>query len=831
MDEFLRWLASWKGITVEPGSELQFELAAFPTGGLGMLVLLGCLGVVVAVGFFYRRDGKNLTVAQRIVLGSLRALAVLAAVLVLLEPNLVTVKRETRPGHTILLVDNSQSMMQTDPYRRDGVQDLATGWRALGVEDPANKSRFDLIRALLAHDDGVLVRKLGSKNLPQLYSFAGNIDQLPLLPPPEGPAGSAAAPDAPPPLPRLDLQKFVADGRATNLGGSLRAALDRSRNVEIAAVVIVSDGRRNTGPQSAEVARLLEQRKIPHTFVLGVGDPSATQVVELSRIEAPEKVFQKDPFEIRSNVVAQGYDAMSLTVRLVRIDEAGSETEVRRQQVEIGGDKAEAVVPWQDLSVETPGKYRFRAEIAPPDGEPPAPERHSKIAQVEVLGERARVLLLSSASTFEYQMLRNLLTRDKTIDVSCWVQNADEKFPQDGDEEVRIDRLPESRQQLDPYDVVILVDPNQGLLTGSFCEALQQHVLENGCGLVWCAGEKFTTEALRPTATTKPLADLLPVIPDVEYAERKMSFGIAFKWPVRFELAPEGADGIGGKLSRLVDGKDERRLLWSRLDGFHFWYPVKGTKPAATAVAESTNPDPQFRRDNHGMPMIATQNAGAGRVLWIGTDETYRWRSRYEDAYNRFWVNAIRYLFEGRIHAGNSRLRLLLDAEKLDLGEPIRITAEVRDEALQPFIADTFEVVVEREGQAAENLQLVPIEGLPGSYELQFRPTQVGTYRVRPAQKIGKSVELAFQVVAAQIEREGPMDRAELKAVVGKDENGNRYFDTPAQLLAALDEIPSRSATDTFRTPHAIWDGWATVVFVLTLLAIEWILRKRFNLL
>jgi hypothetical protein len=56
-------------------------------------------------------------------------------------------------------------------------------------------------------------------------------------------------------------------------------------------------------------------------------------------------------------------------------------------------------------------------------------------------------------------------------------------------------------------------------------------------------------------------------------------------------------------------------------------------------------------------------------------------------------------------------------------------------------------------------------------------------------------------------------------------------FDSPQQLLAALDEIPSRMATDTYRTPHPVWDGFGTVAFMLTALALEWLLRKRFNLL
>jgi hypothetical protein len=124
---------------------------------------------------------------------------------------------------------------------------------------------------------------------------------------------------------------------------------------------------------------------------------------------------------------------------------------------------------------------------------------------------------------------------------------------------------------------------------------------------------------------------------------------------------------------------------------------------------------------------------------------------------------------------------------------------------------------------------LVPVADAPGSFQLQLRPTQLGSYRVRPLQKLGKNVEVRFQVVAAQVERPGPMDRAELAAIAAT--TGGELFDTPAQLSAALDRVPSKSATDTFRTPHAVWDGWATVAFLLLVLSIEWLLRKRFNLL
>ncbi|MEQ1630838.1 MAG: hypothetical protein ABL997_00600 [Planctomycetota bacterium] len=836
MQELLRWIAGLQGIATD-GVEMQFEFASFPGGGLGLAVLVLLLLLVLFVGFVYRRDGKHLTGRQRFVLGSLRALAVLAAALLLLEPNLVAVKHDTRPGTAILLVDTSQSMQQLDPFRRDDVSAMADGWRSLGITEPAATSRLDLLKALLRHDDGALVRGLAAKNDVMLYGYSSGLEALSLIAPANVDPNAAPNPDAARdrdgrlPPPKVDVAAITAKGRYSNLGGSLRSALDKSRNSEIAAVVILGDGRRNAGPQAAEIARMLNQRKVPHTFVLGIGDPSATQTVAIGHFEAPEKVFQKDPFEIRATVAQQGYDAMSLTLRLLRTDAAGVSTEVRMQQIELGGDKSEAEVEWKDITSDETGRFVYRVELTPPSGEPPAPERHQKNLPVEVLGERARVLLLAGGANHEFQILRNLLIRDKTIDVSCWLQSADPTFPQDGDEGVRLDALPVDEKQLDPFDVVIAIDPDPSKLTPSFCDLLRKHVLENGCGLWWVAGEKFAIDSFKSTASTKSLVDLLPIVPDLAYAESVANLGLGLAHTRRYPytLTPEGEDGTASKITRITENRDECRLMWSRLPGFHLAFPVKQLKPAATSLVLHENCDPRLKRDGRGMPLIASHFVGSGRVIFNGVDETYRWRSLFEDAYDRLWVKGIRFLFDGRIHAGNSRLQLRISDEKIELGDALTITVDAKDEQMQALIVPTFDLLLEREGQALEPVKLEPVAELPGSYQLQMRPSQLGVYRLRTMATGGKSVEVPFQVVPAQIESEGPVDRAELQAIAAA--NGGRLFDTPAQLLAALDEIPSRSATDTYRTPHAMWDGWVTVAVLLSALALEWMLRKRFNLL
>ena len=71
----------------------------------------------------------------------------------------------------------------------------------------------------------------------------------------------------------------------------------------------------------------------------------------------------------------------------------------RSQQVEIGGERAETLVELKDLTCDTPGRFVYRCEIQPPDGEAVVAERHVKTAPVEVLGETMRLLLIAGGAT------------------------------------------------------------------------------------------------------------------------------------------------------------------------------------------------------------------------------------------------------------------------------------------------------------------------------------------------------------------------------------------------------------------------------------------------
>jgi len=812
MQELLRWLATWKGLEIEAGTELRVELVAWPQGGLGLLILVGLLLAFAGVAWIYRRDG-DLTRGQRITLGSLRGLAILIVLIITLEPNLVAVKRDERPGHTLLLIDVSQSMSQVDSFRRDGVQDLADAWRALGVDDPGSRTRMELVAALLGHEDQALLRRLSAHNDVQVYGVGSTAAPIPLV----GQGDDAAAP-------RLAPGSLVADGRYTNLGGAVRAALDRSREAAVAGVILITDGRRNVGPQGAEVARLLTQFKVPHTLALGVGDPSETQSITLTRVDAPEKVFQNDPFRVSVNVAAQGYDETDVTVRLLRVADRGSPgDELATRVIKLGGESSSAAVDFEGLMADQAGAYTYKVELQPPDGEPMRPQDHAAFSQVEVLGEQTRVLLISGGPSHEYRVLRNTLTRDKTVELRCWLTSADSDFPQDGN--VSIKELPADREAMDLVDVIILIDPDSTRLTRQFSELAARHVVENGAGMWWVCGEKFTLEAIRDAASTKPLSELLPVVPDLVRADRRIvGFGHAFDraWP--YELTPDGRES---KVVRLLDQRDANALLWPRLPGYHFAFPVLRSKPLATPLVRLANPE--LARSQGAAPLIAMQLVGAGRVLYTGTDETYRWRSSFEEVYNKFWVKGVRFLFEGRLSSGSSRLRISVSEDELELGESLTIGAEARDEAYHALTRDHVELTLTFEGSEPAAIKLAAVDGVPGSYQATIRPDSLGFYSLAAPESMGRAAPASFQVVPAAIERGGPVDLAELAAIT--DTEGGELLRTPEELLTAVDRIPSMRAIDTYRTPYAIWDTWVTVLLLVGVLAFEWYLRKKANLL
>ena len=825
MDQFWKWLAGLGDEATDEKFELEF--LSLPTGGVGLALLLGFLAVAAGIYFIYRRDAGRLSPGKRLTLATLRIAAVASVALILLEPSYTKVRKVTRPGEVILLIDSSQSMGHKDSYSRR--PELAMQWKKIGIVDPSQFTRIELAKKVLSPE---VIKTLAAKNVLTGYQFGPGIRRLAVktkdrqIPKKEEQARSPALLPEPP---DFEFEKLLASDGSTNIAASLRQAMEKSRDSRIAGVVLITDGRRNVGGSIEELAGLMRRRKVGKLLVLPVGDPSETWFVEVKEIQAAEKVFKGDPLKVSALVSSQGYGSQSLSVKLsVVADDGKTSKEVSRIMVNAGGENLQALAEFPPVMLEKEGDYLLVAEIEPPLGEDFDEARHRRQQKVTVLSERMKVLLISGGPSHEYRILRNQLIRDKTIDISCWLLSADKDFPQDGN--IVLKELPQTPKELDKYAVVILMSPDVAspLMTLKFSEDLAKAVRERGTGLWWSMGEKFARIALQPGSPLKPLLDLLPVEADIAVCDKMLEMGLFWKPKWEWKLTPEGKEH---RISRLHPDKLVNETYWSKLPGFHFAIPLLRAKPAAQVLIRHASTLPEHRSYGGPWPIVATHFVGSGRVLYCGTDETYRWRSVAEEAYNSFWVKGLRYLYEGKLAGGSSRFRLGVSVDKVTLGQEVEIYCRVLNERFEPATDATLAVQLKGPGGLVAQAKPLKLSSkVKGRYVGSFRPSMLGSWSVSVSNQVDPNnppAPVFFEVIRSELESQGPMN---LAALTGLAEGSGFEVLSPDGMLEAAKGIASMSRTETFRQHHPLWDKWFTMALLLFFLTLEWILRKLFDL-
>ncbi|MBN1422197.1 MAG: VWA domain-containing protein [Planctomycetes bacterium] len=809
-----RWLEALLGIgpdAVAPGATPHFRFARFPEGARGLLAAILVAAVLAAAIWIYRRERVKAPL-RRIVLTALRCLLLAAAVAVLLDP-IVEIDRVRRiPAHTLVLVDASLSMGLRDRYATQ----TERGARLAKAAGQAPERAPELTRAQIA--DGILrnkelrlLERLAERNRVGVFAFADRIEPLLTLPragekepPEEGAPGSPP----PPPLPAIEPR-----GTVTDLGGALRTAADRFAGSPVAGIVLLSDGRATAGEDVAGAARILARRGIP-VIAVGVGDPTPIGNRRVETIVASERIFVGDPVAIEARVSARGGgDQATVEFRAKGpTDEAPRVVERRTVSLEEGGEGT--VLRFEDRPGAI-GRRLYSVWIEPAPDEIVTAD-NERTVPVEVVEERSRVLLIAGGPSYEYRFLKTLLKRDDRIELSAWLESADPEFPQEGDK--RIEKLPAEAEEIAAYEVVILCDPDASGFPEGLAGLLEKFAGEQGGGIFFIAGEKFTLGFLRDPRTASIL-DLLPVEIDWGAAEQEIGVGRYYTraWPIAVTQA-----GLAHAALRFDADPDRSRAIWDSLEGVYWSFPVRGPKPAATVLA--THPDPSLGTSEGPRILLASQFYGAGRIVFAGFDETWRWQTLAEAAYRRYWAQWIRHLAEGRL-VGGRRALISSDRETYSLGDRILVSARVLDESWRPLAEPAVQATVTGPGGAAETIVLDADPNRPGWFRGGFDARSPGLYGIA----LGEASR-AVEVELPNLEFEEPsLDVAALLAIA-QGSGGAVYA---GDAIGTIPEaIPDRTqSVVASEEPITLWDRPFTLAVLAGLLIAEWIIRKWSRLL
>jgi len=786
------WVERLLGIESGPGEGTVWRLEnawGWPPW-VTLLFLAAAVGFVVAI---YLREGRQAGTVYRLALAAIRLVLVLI-VLVMISQVSVSIQRTGLP-YVAVIVDDTRSMTVDDRYEKVVLSAVRKRLRA-ALGRSAEPSRFNLVRAILAEDDGRLLRSIAAAYKLRLYYLYG--------------PRSSEHNEAPALLEELGAHE--PEGEQTRLGAGVRAVLDDLRGAAPAAIVILSDGVNTDGPPLAEAATLARRRGVP-LFTVALGSDRPERDLKLADLLVDDVVFAGDVVQFEAKLSGTGFQAQTVPVVLREKDR--SEV-LARVEATLGPDgRAQSVrLPYRPPEV---GKFDYVVEVTPQPGEQQTENNHQDCV-VNVRKEQIRVLLVAGWPNYEFRYLRNLLARDETVELSTVLQEAAPEYAEQ--DAAALPDFPVGRDELFAYDVVILDDANPSLLSDSMLKSLAEFVDQpaKGGALVLIAGPRYLPSAYGDT----PLAPLMPVeLTSVRYPQPARPGGEPF-------VVRPTPLGLASPAMQLGDSAAETRRIWEKLPPLYWCVEAPELKPGARVLAEHPS---QRGPDAKPLPLVVVQYVGAGEVLFHAVDETWRWRRRVGDVlFARYWVQTLRQLSRSKL-AGAGKTAVLStdrrDNAKYDLGEPVRLRVRFTDERRAPDEDDGVTVVLERPSHKSERIKLWRSRGR-ATFEAVLSPPAVGNYHVWMAIPTveGQAPAVNFEVVGPKGE-EGwrPADTAALR-LAARQTRGRFYtFDTAAQLVGDLPE--GRQVPVETLPPKPLWNRWPLLLLFLGLLIAEWILRKR----
>lgn len=784
----------------DAGISESLRLLDLPPAWIIVLVILPLFGLVTWIG--YARE--SISTPMRVTLSALRIAAFLLLFLVLTRPVRVEKREEVKPAEVVVLLDDSASMSRRDAYV--GEDSVRSDLRELLGTDPASVTRLELARRALERE--VLPKLMEGEYDARLFAFS----------------------ESTVPLARLD--EASGRGASTHLGDAVTRALASHRGRPVTDLVVVSDGRSNGGLDVSEAARTAGAIGIPvHTVVIGDTRPERNAIVEL--VEAPSDALEDDELAVTVRVLGRGTeDVDRVAVVLEEIDPETEETERLLAEASVSlseeGERVVLAAPPGQADLRT-GERRFRVSIPPLRGETVLDDNQVEFG-VHVSPVHIRVLYVEGYPRWEYRFVKEILRRgDRKIVMQCYLLSATRDFPQDSSPSLpSLQELPNTREELlDAYDVVILGDVNPFEIARdpaeveAFLDALRGFV-EAGGGLLFQAGEFSNPH----TFVDDTLRDLLPVVLDPA--------GVAASDRTRRDQFHPLLENPGQphEILRLHPDPAVNRRLWEDpdgLSGFYWYAPVRRAKPGTQVLLR--HPFDRNAQDGELAPLLVLGHFPAGRTMFLALDSTWRWRWNYENRYLApFWRQAVRWLALGRLKSGDRRYRLEATRAAYSLEERVVLDARILDQDFNPSREATQTVRLRGPDGRSRELELSRVDERPGIYRTGLQLDLPGLYRAW-IEVDGKRVSAAeFEVRLPSRESADPSPDPEAMRILAR-KTGGAALDL-VNLADLADEFPGgeeRREPISSRLEDA-WDRFSTLLLALVLLAAEWILRKRVEL-
>jgi hypothetical protein len=559
-------------------------------------------------------------------------------------------------------------------------------------------------------------------------------------------------------LQRQELLQQLVGG--TNIGDSLLKIFNRESNNMVQGLIVVSDGRNTEYSSQAfeELRARADRAKVP-IFTIAVGEHRQPISIRVTDLQAPEQARPEDKFPVRVEIDGEGLPNAALEVHLDVTNPKKEKKTLSKKfnfnagaggpphaQVEFEIDAAQfGNAPAGQPAELEEGEWKFLARVPKDKREVFLAKEHlSREANVQVVKKPLRILLFAGGPSHDYQFVRSLFVREvdqhrAELSICLQIQRPGvvqdvppdrllKRFPSRLDAEDSPNDKPEDRYaNLAYYDALIAFDPDWTQFEPEQLTSLTNWVSRQAGGLIVVASPVNTTQLTRLNnrERLKPILDLYPVIlrDSVLEGERPATDPWRLHFPgahaeMEFLKLDEQAQELLAGWEQFFTGSPKPAGGGDApaVRGFYSYYPVKDVKPSATVVA--TFADPRARIDNgqKEQPYLVTMPFGSGKVVYLGSGETWRLRQYREVYHERFWTKLARYAGSGNL-TRQSRRGVIVMGREFTARQFVPMEAQLFGRDLRPLPQT-----------ATPQVQVQPPHGEPLKFELKAKPSQAGEW-------------------------------------------------------------------------------------------------------
>ena len=657
------------------------------------------------------------------------------------------------------------------------------------------------------------------------------------------------------------------DGRASSIGGALRAVTDRYRAQPLAGVLLFSDGNATDLPDGA-----VQLSGMPPIYPVVVGGDAPIKDIALEKVTVTQTAFEDAPVSIQADVVSAGFSGRDIVARLVELSEnPGTNSVALEKQIadltqRAPGDGERMAFRFQ-VRPEKSGIrfYRLRVSASNEANQVDRAESSSEATlanNVRVLAiDRGkgpyRVLYVAGRPNWEYKFLNRALHEDDQVELSALIRIAKREpkmefrgragessnplfrgFGNQSEEETeRYDQpvirpiapnedefarlrggFPKTAEELFRYHAVVLDDLEAEFFTHDQMMLMQKFVSERGGGLLMLGGQESFHEG---RFARTPIGEMLPV-----YLEKGTERGAATG--VRLNLTREG---LLQPWARLRDNElDEKRRL-EEMPPFHVLNQISGFKPGASAILSASD------ASGKSHPALIVQRFGNGRTGALTIGDMWHWGLKDKEArqdMDKAWRQIMRWL----VTDVPALIETVVEPNSSDPDQAVLLQVRVRDEKFEPLDNAGVTLTVRPIGGTGQGSGAVPgpvrLPAEPalseaGVYQATYIPRESGGYMLEAVvtnnvgAEVGRAEAGWSSDPAAEEFRSLKPNRALLEEIARK--TGGEVIESD-RLEAFVASLPQRKVPISESWTLPLWHQPIVFLFALACFIGEWGLRR-----